>query len=109
MRKFDIHCHTSNHKMLGLHTDTATIDRIHVLMDTFDLVGVTLLATAFPYKGTGLTNNELLTRLKDDKYKDRKIVFGTIDFSSDWLHSQIESHQSNERVFPDRGREGLFL
>ena len=26
-----------------------------------------------------------------------------------WIGVKYESHQNNERVFPDRGREGLFF
>ena len=66
MRKIDIHAHTSVHKLWGLHTQTATISDLVKLANEHDLKKIVLLATYFPFKGSGLKNQELLERIADN-------------------------------------------
>ncbi|MCX6744923.1 MAG: amidohydrolase family protein [Candidatus Parcubacteria bacterium] len=63
MRKIDFHAHTSVHKLWGLHTQTATISDLVKLAAKHDLKKIVLLATYFPFKGSGLKNQELLDRI----------------------------------------------
>lgn len=83
MIKVDVHCHTSTHLMRGLHTESASIETILNKMDMFDIERSVILATAFPYKGTGLSTADALERIKD--HKDRFMVFGTIN-----VHEPLE-------------------
>lgn len=66
MRKIDFHAHTSEHKLWGLHTQTATISDLVKLAAKHDLKKIVLLATYFPFKGSGLKNKELLDRISDN-------------------------------------------
>lgn len=94
MKIIDIHCHLSNKFLHGLHTKTATIEDINALMRTYHISGTVLLATCFPYKGTGINAQELLDIIdKDpDSYNGvlPKYVFGTLDASKLFLYKQIK-------------------
>lgn len=76
MKKIDIHCHTTNHKLYGLHTDYARIEDILEHMRKYEIEKTVLVATYFPHKGTGVTNQMLLERIKG---RPELIAFGSID------------------------------
>lgn len=63
----DIHAHTTNHKLWNLHTQTATIEDLEKLAEKHGVVKILLMATYFPFKGSGLHNEELLARVGDRK------------------------------------------
>ncbi len=63
----DIHAHTTNHKLWNLHTETATIADLERLAEEHGVTKIVLMATYFPFKGSGLHNEELLTRIGDRK------------------------------------------
>lgn len=76
----DIHAHTSNHQMLGLHTKTATIQDLEAYAKKYNIEKIVLMATYFPFKGSGLSNYELLKRVQD---KELFLIFGSLDSSGD--------------------------
>jgi hypothetical protein len=72
----DIHAHTTNHKLRGLHTPTATIADLEKLAGRHDVEKIVLMATYFPFKGTGLANNILLERIQNNNLF---AMFGSLD------------------------------
>jgi len=74
----DIHAHTSEHKMWGLHTESATLDDIEVQARAVGVEKVVVLATYFPLKGTGLKNYDLLERIRD---REMFLAFGSLDLT----------------------------
>lgn len=77
----DIHAHTSSHKMWGLHTEDASIGKLKAEAEKFGVKKIALMATYFPFKGTGLHNLELLERIKDDNLF---LAFGSLDAMNDF-------------------------
>ncbi|HPV70837.1 MAG TPA: amidohydrolase family protein [Candidatus Magasanikbacteria bacterium] len=78
MRKIiDIHAHTSEHAMRGLHVTSAGLEDLESFAEGYNVARIVLMATYFPFKGTGLTNEDLLGRL----YGDRSLFlpFGSLD------------------------------
>lgn len=63
----DIHAHTSKHLLKSLHTKNADISDIEHYAKTFGIDRIYLMATYFPLKKSGLTNFDLLERVKDNK------------------------------------------
>ena len=80
MKKIDIHCHTSIHKLWGLHTAEAGLAALEKLTLEHDIVKTVLIATYFPFKGSGLKNAELLNRIRGHK---QFLVFGSLDAMND--------------------------
>jgi hypothetical protein len=76
----DIHCHTSDHKLWGLHTESATIEDLEKYALRHGVKKIVLLATYFPLKKSGLHNRELLQRIDDN---DLFIAFGSLDMTGD--------------------------
>ena len=74
----DIHAHTSTHNMRGLHVVKADLEDLHQYAEQFSISKIYLMATSFPLKGTGLSNQDLLQRVRDDKLFG---AFGTLDVS----------------------------
>lgn len=74
----DIHAHTSNNEMKGLHTKSAKISDLEKLAKAHGIVKIVLLATYFPFKGkgSGLSNHRLLERIKNN---DLFMMFGSLD------------------------------
>jgi len=72
----DVHAHTSNHKMLGLHTENAKIEDLERMANKYGVQKIILLATYFPFKKSGLKNKELLERIRG---KDLFLSFGSLD------------------------------
>ncbi|MFA6536041.1 MAG: amidohydrolase family protein [Candidatus Paceibacterota bacterium] len=60
----DIHAHTSNHQMKGLHVTSATIATLEELAKQYGISAIILLATYFPHRGTGVHNHDLLKRIE---------------------------------------------
>jgi len=77
----DIHAHTSTHRMRGLHTDSATILDLERIASRRRIDKIVLMATYFPFKGSGLHNNELLSRVAG---KELFSVFGSLDVTGDF-------------------------
>lgn len=59
----DVHVHTSNHPMKELHVTDASLSAIERAMIDHGIERALILATYFPFKGTGLHNRDLLARL----------------------------------------------
>lgn len=72
----DMHAHTSNHKLWGLHVSSATLDYLGKMAEERGIDKIVLMATYFPFKGSGLCNEELLRRIGNKK---RFLMFGSID------------------------------
>ncbi len=81
MKKIDFHAHTSDHKLWGLHTQTATISDLVKLAAKYDLHKIVLLATYFPFKGSGLKNQELLERITGNPLF---CMFGSLDVQNNF-------------------------
>lgn len=81
MKKIDIHCHTSIHKLWGLHTDSADLDALEKLATEHEIVKTVLMATYFPFKGSGLKNAELLDRIRG---REKFLIFGSLDAMNDF-------------------------
>ncbi len=77
----DCHAHTSNHKLWGLHTDSATIEDLERLAEKFGICKIVLMATYFPFKKTGLTNQELLARIAGNGLF---CMFGSLDIMNNF-------------------------
>jgi uncharacterized protein len=67
MRIIDIHAHTSNHELWNLHTKDAGLSCLRKLAMIYGIERVYLMATYFPLKKSGLSNQELFRRIKGDR------------------------------------------
>lgn len=76
-RIIDVHAHTSDHTMHGLHVTSATLEDLESLAEEFKIVRIVLMATYFPFKGTGLFNQRLLEKIGDDQ--SLFLPFGSLD------------------------------
>ncbi|MFA5987162.1 MAG: amidohydrolase family protein [Candidatus Paceibacterota bacterium] len=76
----DIHAHTSNRPLYGLHTTDASIGAIEKLAAQYDVRKVFLLATYFPFKGRGVHNRDLLGRIGQ---RELFGAFGSLDVMND--------------------------
>lgn len=76
----DIHAHTSNRKLSGLHTNSATIADLEALAYKFGIDKTVLMATYFPFKGSGVHNMSLLTRIAG---RQEFLIFGSLDAMGD--------------------------
>lgn len=92
--RIDIHAHTSNHPMRGLHTTDASLNALEREADHYGFDLVMLLATYFPLKGTGLPNAELLRRIAGRK---RFAMFGSLDVSNNFAAGLVELTELAER------------
>lgn len=77
----DIHAHTSNHLMNGLHVESATVTDLEQAAEQHGIKLIVLMATYFPFKGSGLDNRRLLSRIKGNKLFK---AFGSLDAMSDF-------------------------
>jgi len=75
----DMHAHTSQHKLRGLHTEDADIGDLKRYAAEYGIGKIMLMATYFPFKGTGLHNCDLHERIKGDSLFG---FFGSIDLSA---------------------------
>lgn len=75
----DIHAHTSNHGLWGLHTEDASIPAVVSLMQQYNVIVTVLMATYFPLKKSGLHNEELWQRI--EAHKELK-MFGSLDVTT---------------------------
>lgn len=83
----DFHCHTTNSRLHNLHENRPTIECIEKLAEMHGISKVVVLATAFPFKFSGLSNEALLERVRD---KDLFLVFGTLDAMNRYEKGMIE-------------------
>lgn len=90
----DVHAHTSNKKLWNLHTETATIAKLEKLAEQFNVRKIVLMATYFPFKGSGLPNAELLQRIKGN---DLFAMFGSLDVSNGMLNGIQELRELADR------------
>lgn len=72
----DIHAHTTNKSLLGLHTENASIPKIEELMEKNKIDLTVLMATYFPLKMSGLKNEVLSDRISGNK---NFLMFGSLD------------------------------
>lgn len=72
----DVHVHTSDKPMVGLHTADASIDAIERCADRYDLRKIFVIATYFPFKGRGVPNREMLKRIEGH---ERFAMIGSLD------------------------------
>ncbi len=94
----DVHVHTSNNRMRGLHTDDASIHTIERKMLNHNIERGLVLATYFPFKGTGLRNEDLLIRLSE---YPRMHAIGSLDVTGDL--------EMGVRELDDLARAGLIM
>jgi predicted TIM-barrel fold metal-dependent hydrolase len=90
----DIHAHTSNNELWELHTKSATIADLEALAVRYDVSTIVLMATYFPFKGTGLRNRELLKRIDG---KPLFKIFGSLDVMNDFAGGLEELRQLAEQ------------
>ena len=83
----DVHAHTSNHKMVGLHTEDASLPALKKMAQEQGVERVCLMATYFPYKKSGVPNRVLLDRIAGDPFFR---VFGSLDMTTDFLKGATE-------------------
>lgn len=76
----DVHVHTSNHPMRELHVTDASLTAIERACDHFGIERALVLATYFPFKGTGLHNRDLLDRIAGSA---RFSAIGSLDMMHD--------------------------
>lgn len=76
----DIHAHTTQKVLWGLHTESAKLVDLEKEARLHDVRKTILLATYFPFKGTGLHNHELLKAVAGN---DQFLVFGSLDVMND--------------------------
>ncbi|MBT5022517.1 amidohydrolase [Candidatus Woesearchaeota archaeon] len=77
----DIHAHTSNYELWGLHTKTATLDDLEKYARQYNIKKIVLMATYFPYKGTGVNNKEMMQRIQG---RDLFSFFGSLNVMKDF-------------------------
>jgi len=78
--RIDIHAHTSDHPLWGLHVQRAAIPDLHLLARRYGVEKIVLMATYFPFKGSGLHNRELLERMGKDPLF---LMFASLDVMND--------------------------
>jgi len=78
----DIHAHTSDHLLHGLHTDKADLEYLRSQAKKFGINKIYLMATYFPLKKSGLSNQVLLEKIKGDPLFD---CFGSLDMENNFL------------------------
>ncbi len=83
----DIHAHTSNHRMWGLHVESATIRDLEQWAERFGVTKIVLMATYFPYKSSGLSNHDLLDRIRGN---DLFLMFGSLDVMNSLQRGLVE-------------------
>jgi hypothetical protein len=76
----DIHAHTTDHKLWGLHTESASIETLEKLALKHGVKKIVLLATYFPLKKSGLKNGDLLERIRG---KELFSALGSLDMTAD--------------------------
>jgi uncharacterized protein len=76
----DIHAHTSNHRLYDLHVKSATIADLEKRASQFGITKTILMATYFPFKGSGVHNKKLLFRVSDSS---GFLIFGSLDAMGD--------------------------
>lgn len=74
--RIDIHAHTSNHPLWGLHTTTANLETLERHAQEFGISQIVLMATYFPFKRSGLPNRELAQRIQE---RPLFRMFGSLD------------------------------
>ncbi|MDO8669492.1 MAG: amidohydrolase family protein [Candidatus Buchananbacteria bacterium] len=72
----DVHAHTSNRLLRNLHVATATTLDLKKLAKEFGVSKIVLMATYFPFKGTGVYNADLLNRINGSALF---LPFGSLD------------------------------
>jgi predicted TIM-barrel fold metal-dependent hydrolase len=60
----DIHAHTTERTLWGLHTATATISDLELYAAQFKIQKILLMATYFPFKGGGQPNAKVLGKVE---------------------------------------------
>lgn len=96
--KIDLHAHTTNHLMRGLHSASASIATLEALAEKHGVMTIVLLATYFPLKGTGVHSCELLKRLEGHPLF---LAFGSLDVMNS-LESgvaELEELARGKRIF----------
>ncbi|MCX6778858.1 MAG: amidohydrolase family protein [Candidatus Magasanikbacteria bacterium] len=90
----DIHAHTSNRVLWGLHSSKANLVTLEKEAEEYGVIYTVLLATHFPYKGTGLHNMELLERIQErwPRRLSQFRVFGSLDVMNDFQGGLEELH-----------------
>ena len=83
----DIHAHTSEHLLYGLHTADASLNYLRREAKNYDVKKIYLMATYFPLKKSGLPNRVLLERIKGDNLFG---CFGSLDMENNFLAGLAE-------------------
>lgn len=72
----DIHAHTTEKRLWGLHVESATIGDLENVSGEQNIDKIVLMATYFPFKKSGLTNRELLQKISG---KENFLMFASLD------------------------------
>lgn len=95
--KIDIHCHTTNRLLENSANPDATIEQISYLMNKFNINTTCLLATYFPFKGTGISNYRLLSWINE---REEFLLFGSLDFQNYFYQGLNELEELGKLRFP---------
>lgn len=95
----DVHVHTSNRQMLGLHTTDASIDAIERSAQKYGIAKALVIATYFPFKKSpGVPNREMLRRIEG---RERFAMIGSLDIMNKFeegLRELEELAEANQLV-----------
>lgn len=93
MKIIDLHAHTSEKEMRGLHTIGANICDLEKMSLKYGISKIILMATYFPFKRTGLSNSILLERIKDNSLFS---IFGSLEAGNYFNEGLVELSQLAE-------------
>lgn len=101
----DMHAHVTDRPLEGLHTPSAAPSALREQAEVFGIGHVVLLATSFPYKGSGRSARSILKLTGEDQFFS---VFGTVDMTRPGteLKRQFDDLES---LFAERRISGIKL
>ncbi|MCX6795491.1 MAG: amidohydrolase family protein [Candidatus Falkowbacteria bacterium] len=107
----DVHAHTSDSRLHGLHTDQADLDYLRMQAEKFGIEKIYLMATYFPLKKSGLSNSVLLKRIDGNPIFG---CFGSLDMENKFVEGLVELTDlaankliSGIKIYP--GYQEIFL
>ena len=93
----DVHAHVSNHSLYGLHVKSATIRDLEACAKQYGISKIFLMATYFPYKGSGVFNSDLLEKVAGNSLFS---VFGSLDVTNNYASglNELENLAFNKKI-----------
>lgn len=97
MKKIDIHAHVTNRRVEDCSEPDASLGHLVELMDKNEIEKTVVLASYFPFKGTGVSNFRLYDWISKSGYHDRFLMFGSLDFENYYFQGMSEIEELAER------------